>query len=538
MTNILPKGYPKESERSNSPEEKLRQQTVQNINEQANLVSDIVAKIRQEDREGEILSTSVQCIRQALDCDRAVIYSFQGQNRHRIVAESVARAYPRIIGTKIIDPCFEDGYIDKYQMGRVRAISDIYQAGMTPCHISNLEENCVRASLVVPLLCDSETLYGLLILHQCDAPREWQQTEIDLTIQIAIQIGFILKHALQLAKYRSLERKLEKANEWQKLLPKICQQIYSGRSPREVLQITADQTQKLLLCDRVVVYSLQGASTGKIVAEVTKSSSITPIVGRMMVDPCFDRSYAAEYQNGRVRAISNIYGAGLTPCYQEALERIGVKANLVAPILRANGKLLGLLVVHECVNERKWKSHEVEWMCQIARQCGLAVTNARLRQEQESKVQGAKQQALVESLMSTIANAANQLHQTIEIGTDARAATAELEAISREIYSFVRLLAIEQEALNGSAASVRGYPPHSIEDLLEPHRQGSILPLVTKRLQQKIETWQTTLDRLLPQQQRISDLLAEIVATVDNSHLHHTSFESESMLTHRSPAQS
>jgi GAF domain-containing protein len=482
MTNIVPKGYTNEKEH-----------TVQNVSEQANLLTDIVAKIRSSTLEGEILNTAVQCIRQAIGGDRAVIYSLQSGQCGTIVAESVIPVYPQTIGMKIIDPCFEARYIDKYQRGRVRAISDIYQAGMSPCYIENLEKIGVRASLVVPILRDSQTLYGLLVIHQCDAPRQWQQSEIDLTIQVAIQIGFVLEHAARLAECQKLQRQLQHVADWQRILPQINRNIYGGRNRLEVLQITAHQTQKLLGCDRVVVYGLQGASTGKIVAEVTKSA-LAPIIGRLMVDPCFDspterlrqRGYALQYQNGRVRSIDNIHQAGLTDCYLQALSSIGVKASLVAPILLANGKLLGLLVAHECFEYRQWKSSEIEWVRQIAIQCGLAVGNARLREKQ----------VLMKSAIETLSKVRQQIDSTMSIGQKANSTTAELESVAAEIRSLIRLLT--QEATKA---------PHLI-DPVEPE-QRNLLPIIAKRLQRHMDEWETALARLAPQQQQISELLGD-----------------------------
>lgn len=476
MTNIVPKGYAKENEESDH--------TVQNVSEQANLLTDIVAKIRNSTLEGEILNTAVQCIRQAIGCDRAVIYSLQSGQRGTIIAESVAPVYPKTIGMKIIDPCFEARYIDKYQMGRVRAISDIYRAGMSPCYIENLEKIRVRASLVVPILSDPQTLYGLLVLHQCDAPRQWAQSEIDLTIQVAIQIGFVLEHAARLAECQKLQRQLQHVADWQRLQPQINRNIYSGRTRLEVLQITASQTHKLLRCDRVVVYGLQGASMGKIVAEVTKSA-LAPIIGRTMVDPCFDRSYAKQYQNGRIRSIDNIHQAGLTDCYLQALSSIGVKASLVAPILLANGKLLGLIVAHECFEYRRWKSSEIEWVRQIAMQCGLAVGNARLQEKQ----------VLMKSAIERLTHAGQQINSMMSIATQANSTTTELDSIASEIRTLIRLL--EQEATKS---------PHV--DPLEPE-QRNLLPIIVKRLQRHMDEWETALARLTPQQQQISQLLGD-----------------------------
>jgi GAF domain-containing protein len=111
---------------------------VQNVSEQSNFLTDIIAQLRTCQQESQLLSTTVNSVRQAVKCDRVIIYSLQAVDRGKIVAESVATAYPRTLDSVILDPCFEARYIDKYLMGRVRAISNIYQAGMTPCYVDNL----------------------------------------------------------------------------------------------------------------------------------------------------------------------------------------------------------------------------------------------------------------------------------------------------------------------------------------------------------------------------------------------------------------
>jgi len=58
-------------------------------------------------------------------------------------------------------------------------------------HIERFE---VKAKLVAPILKDNHLL-GLLIAHHCSEPHAWQQTEIDLFAQLAIQIGITIEQA-------------------------------------------------------------------------------------------------------------------------------------------------------------------------------------------------------------------------------------------------------------------------------------------------------------------------------------------------------
>ena len=101
-------------------------------------------------------------------------------------------------------------------------------------------------------------------------------------------------------------------------------------------------------------------------------------LGMVLEDPCFEAKYLEKYQNGRVRAIPNIYEANLTACHLQQLERLEIKANLVAPIIN-EGKLLDLLVANQCSRFRDWQSYEIRWFSQIAMQIGFALENAKLK---------------------------------------------------------------------------------------------------------------------------------------------------------------
>ncbi len=126
--------------------------------------------------------------REALRCDRIIIYTFDEDFKGTIITESVDPRYPEALGSAIKDPCFAEKYVDKYLQGRVQATNNIYTAGLTSCHIKQLEPFSVKANLVTPVIVDGNLL-GLLIAHQCDAPREWSVSECNFLAQLATQIG-------------------------------------------------------------------------------------------------------------------------------------------------------------------------------------------------------------------------------------------------------------------------------------------------------------------------------------------------------------
>ncbi len=157
--------------------------------------TDAIQHIRESLKTEDILKASVKEVRRILECDRVVVYSLNQNLRYgSVLSESVAPGWTRALGKKIEDPCFEPTYRDKYRNGRVRAWDNIYEAGMTKCHIEQLEDLEVKANLVTPIINEGE-LFGLLVAHQCSDFRKWQQPEIRWIAQIATQVGFALDNA-------------------------------------------------------------------------------------------------------------------------------------------------------------------------------------------------------------------------------------------------------------------------------------------------------------------------------------------------------
>ncbi|MBD2451442.1 PAS domain-containing protein, partial [Nostoc sp. FACHB-152] len=172
--------------------------------EQQQLIAAIALRIRQSLKLEEILHTTATEVHQFLKADRVLIYQFQPDMSGTIVAESVLPGWKVASGTHIQDTCFQQGAGSDYRQGKKRAIDDIYQAGLTKCHLKVLEQFQVKANLIVPILVN-EQLWGLLIAHQCSASRHWQSAELDLLDQLSVQIAIAIQQA---SAYEQLQTEL------------------------------------------------------------------------------------------------------------------------------------------------------------------------------------------------------------------------------------------------------------------------------------------------------------------------------------------
>ncbi len=188
-------------------EAKLREEA-----KRSRILKEIAFRIGEAIDPDKVFQIAVEDARNALNCDRVIFYRFDEQWQGKIVAESVASGFPQSLSAEIYDPCFAEEYTEKYRQGRYQAISDIYQAGLTECHLQQLEPFEVKASVVTPVLM-GEKLVGLLIAHQCSGSRIWQETEVDLLLQIANQSGNALEKATLLQQQQMAQGKERQAKE-------------------------------------------------------------------------------------------------------------------------------------------------------------------------------------------------------------------------------------------------------------------------------------------------------------------------------------
>jgi PAS domain S-box-containing protein len=170
-------------------EDELRLQNWRSI-----LFSQITVKIRQSLNLTEILNTTVSEIRQFLNADRVIAYRFDGDWEGTVVVESVLPPWTPSIDVDVQDICFREGLWDTYRQGRKVAIDDIPNSDMPDCYKQLMAQFQVQANLVVPIL-ESDHLWGLLIVHQCSAPRIWRNFEIELVAEIANQVSIAINQS-------------------------------------------------------------------------------------------------------------------------------------------------------------------------------------------------------------------------------------------------------------------------------------------------------------------------------------------------------
>ncbi len=317
-----------------------------------------------------------QAVREAkkqLKADRVVIYGFEPDLSGSIVAEAVDPGWPRALADRISDPCIPGKLLEEYKQGRIVPTSDVRATNYSPAHLQLLNRLSVKANLVVPIVA-ADNLLGLLVAHQCSGTRVWQESEINFLQQLATQVGLSLTGVSLAGQKQAVAERAQQLNE-------IISRVRESLKVEEIYHAAVTGVRETLKTDRAIVYLFDENWQGTIVAE-SVGSGWPKALGANIADPCFAEQYVEKYKRGRVKATENIYDAGLTKCYLGQLEPFKVKANLVAPIL-AEGKLLGLLVTHQCSSTRPWQESDITFFKQVAIQVGFALDQAALLEQRE-----------------------------------------------------------------------------------------------------------------------------------------------------------
>jgi len=319
-----------------------------------------------------LIGQMLEGLRGFYQADRVVLYRVN-YNGGGVTHESIAPGWPSALNQWIMlnDSCIPEELLRSYENGRIVPTNDVLSANWHPEHLNLMEQLKIKSNLVVPIL-DTGKIHSLLILHHCKEIHIWQDYEINFLTAVSEEFSTVI------SRLGSQERRIQEAVRAQKLKD-ITVTIANATNTKEVYEIATKEVRSALNVDRVIIYKFDPAWGGKIITEATTGVYPTTL-NAQIDDPCFAQDYVEKYRNGRVKALANIYKAGLTKCYLKQLEPYQVIANIVAPIV-GRGELTALLIAHQCSGPREWEDGEVEFFGQLATQVGLAAEKTELLQQ-------------------------------------------------------------------------------------------------------------------------------------------------------------
>ncbi|MGM3305917.1 GAF domain-containing protein [Anabaena sp. WFMT] len=369
---------------SNITPSKLAEQTGIKQAERERLLEAITLRIRQFQDLETILQQTVKELRHLLESDRILIYRFEPDNGGTITAESTITAGDPLLGKKIKDPCFDAKHRERYRRGCIHVVEDIYATGLHPCQRDFLAAMQVQSNLVVPILFQQK-LWGLLIAQHCREKRQWQQGEIDLFKQIAVQLGIAAQQAELQQQVKNLQEQLElqkqqhafkfhQVQSFQALLRRITEQIRDSVDVNQVLQTATQELAQLLQLERCQIELYNPCQTSATV--VCEYSSSSPHCQGLMRDIAdFPEVYQPLLQKQPLQTVEILPGNYL---------QVQVVSQLACPIFDAQGILGNIWLIKP--TEAIFEELEISLVQEVANECAIAIRQSQLQEKNKAQV--------------------------------------------------------------------------------------------------------------------------------------------------------
>ena len=413
--------------------------------EQENLVAAIALRIRQSLDLSVILEQTVTEVRQFLQNDRVLIYRFEPDLSGVIAVESVKKAAYSVYGRKVTDPCFAEKHLEKYKQGRVQIIDNVNAAELAQCYGDVLQDFGVQANLVVPIVA-REQLWGLLIAHHCESPRQWQVAEVELLKQLATQVGIAVQQAELYDQVQSLniylEQKvsqrtaeLQSSFKFEILTRKVTEKIRDSLDEPQILQTVTQEIGRILNVERCKIELYNSDRTkAKIAYEYTNTLPNCQGLIRQVAD--FPELYAQLLQKQSLQFVEKV--PELSPLATQA-------TRLVCPIYDDQGILGNLWLLRP--KEEFFKASEISLVEQIANQCAIAIRQARLYQQSQIQVQElARLNLLKDDFLKTISHELRTPMSSIQLASETLESLLEKEMGDHKSATFTKVLDIFRSA--------------------------------------------------------------------------------------------
>lgn len=449
---------------------------LQSLAEQEKVLAKVTEKIQRSPDLGAIFRTATQELRQLLKADRAVIYRFNPDWSGEFVAESVAPGWVSVIQEQEKEPILKedrttserctlknlaasstaeaDTYLKETRGGsytrgeRFKRVDNVYAAGFSPCYIETLEKYQALAYVIVPIFQDSK-LWGLLAAYHNSGPRRWEDSEVNLMLQLSTPLGIALQQAEGRTQLMLKAEQLAIAAERERTVARVIDKIRQSLDISSIFRTTTQELRQLLKADRVVLYRFNPDWSGEFVAESVapgwlalvqeqekdislKGKKISsdrcsvnhvPVPFTSNADTYIKETEGAIYTRGeRFLRVDDVYAAGFSACYIETLEKYQTRAYINIPIFQGD-KLWGLMAAYQNSGPRHWEEWEVQIMLQVSGPLGIALQQAESLQQIRSSSEKLTRSAAREQAVTRIAG---RLLRSLEIEGIFKIATQEI----------------------------------------------------------------------------------------------------------------
>ena len=347
----------------------------------------IMKQVRQSSQQNEFFSNVVKVVQRELAADRVLIYRFEGENTGKVIAEALVLGWTPGFNETLSCNCFGAQKAADFQSRGFVAIESPDNQEVTPYQKQLFEKFQVQASLALPILLDSfvqnsgyelDRAWGLLVVQQCQQPRQWQEDEINLLDRLTVEITRVLQSS---ANYFETDGQ------------------DSIAVTTQSLQNTLHEIRETQGGSRVWIYAFNPDGSGRVIVESTGDR--LPQAGSI-----FDYDGAITAKNCRPEyVVSDIYSQNFPHCLLASFEAIDAKSYIAVPI-KSGERLLGILAIFQDA-PRNWQKSEVELMHRYSGKISYPVRQVSL--VHDSQFRAKQLEALAtEDVVSVIASQSKQ----------------------------------------------------------------------------------------------------------------------------------
>ncbi|NJL57660.1 GAF domain-containing protein [bacterium] len=151
-----------------------------------------------------ILNTTAREVKQLLEADRVLVYRVLDDGTGSVVAEAVGDRWSQVLNIVFSAETFPESCHQHYLHGKIYVLNNIEREPVLPCMMEFMQQFQIQAKIAVPIV-QQDVLWGLLMVHQCNTFRQWQQHEIDFLQQLAAQLAIAIQ---QSELYEALQMRL------------------------------------------------------------------------------------------------------------------------------------------------------------------------------------------------------------------------------------------------------------------------------------------------------------------------------------------
>ena len=311
----------------------------------------VMKQVRSSTQKQDFFKNLVKIVRHELKSDRVLIYRFDSEDTGKVVAEALVPGWTPAKDETLSCNCF-GAFKASDLRSQIVAIDNTNHDRVTPYQKQLFEKFQVQASLALPISIDSfaqntgyelTQTWGLLVVQQCDRPRQWQEDEINLLYQLTTEITRVLQSPLLNSDAHGPKDLI----------------ITIEQNAERAMQGWADKIRASMKVDRVAAYAFYPDWSGEIIAESqgNKWKSIGSVL-----------DYVFHFQDGKFEpyyVANNVQTKGLSISVLEKFEEIEAKAYIIVPI-HAHNQLLGVLSVYQNTYTRNWEEAEITQLQEYA----------------------------------------------------------------------------------------------------------------------------------------------------------------------------